>query len=210
MRKRLPFLILLLSTLSTGCASYSPVESSESIIDAIGYSTQLTAPSTTVSSSTNCSTTKSWTSTSASSTTQTDVSTTTSCATLGESTTTSVTYRGALIRSAIKGTYYAPGSWNGYSGVGGSGRSLLDCSSGGDGYAKGSIASAYLYNLLGYSLNDRTSVWLNIAEYPTMNGIYYLDDCSGGDVIDFFYQENRNCPFENQGVVLVDVYYLNQ
>lgn len=113
-----------------------------------------------------------------------------------------------LIRSGMRGTYYAPGSWNGYSSMGGSGRYLMDCSYGGDGYAKGSIASGYLYNLLGYYANDgRTTVWLNISDYPEMNGLYYLDDCSGADVIDFFYDANANCQFSWAGVVSVDVYY---
>lgn len=117
---------------------------------------------------------------------------------------------GGLIYSGMRGTYYAPGSWNGYSAVGGSGRSLLDCNGGGDGYAKGSIASRYLYNLLGYYSNGgRTAVWLSVAGYPDMDGIYYLDDCSGADVIDFFYNANGNCQFCYAGVVSVDIHYVN-
>lgn len=117
---------------------------------------------------------------------------------------------GALIRIGMRGTYYAPGRWNKYSKTGGSGRSLMDCNSGGDGYAKGSIASGYLYNLLGYYANGgRTTVWLVVDDYPEMSGLYYLDDCSGADVIDFFYSANRNCQFSRAGVVSVDVYYAN-
>lgn len=117
---------------------------------------------------------------------------------------------GALIRIGMRGTYYAPGRWNKYSKTGGSGRSLLDCNYGGDGYAKGSIASGYLYNLLGYYANGgRTTVWLVVNDYPEMSGLYYLDDCSGADVIDFFYSANRNCQFSHAGVVSVDVYYAN-
>lgn len=117
---------------------------------------------------------------------------------------------GALIYSGMRGTYYAPGSWNGYSATGGSGRSLLDCNGGGDGYAKGSIASRYLYNLLGYHSNGgRTAVWLSVAGYPDMDGIYYLDDCSGANVVDFFYNANGNCQFCYAGVVSVDIYYVN-
>lgn len=117
---------------------------------------------------------------------------------------------GDLIRISMRGTYYAPGRWNRYSTTGGSGRSLMDCNHGGDGYAKGSIASGYLYNLLGYYSNGgRTTVWLNVDGYPDMNGLYYLDDCSGADVIDFFYSANRNCQFSRAGVVSVDVYYAN-
>lgn len=117
---------------------------------------------------------------------------------------------GELIYSGMRGTYYAPGRWNGYSAVGGSGRSLLDCNSGGDGYAKGSIASKYLYNLLGYNFNGgRTAVWLSVDGYPDMEGIYYLDDCSGANVIDFYYNANSNCQFCYAGVVSVDIYYLD-
>lgn len=117
---------------------------------------------------------------------------------------------GGLIYSGMRGTYYAPGSWNGYSAIGGSGRSLLDCNGGGDGYAKGSIASRYLYDLLGYYSNGgRTAVWLSVAGYPDMDGIYYLDDCSGADVVDFFYNANGNCQFCYAGVVSVDIYYVN-
>lgn len=117
---------------------------------------------------------------------------------------------GSLIRSNMRGTYYSPGGWNGYSSMGGSGRYLLDCSYGGDGYAKGSIASGYLYDILGYSSNGgRTAVWLEISDYDEMSGIYYLDDCSGADVIDFYYNQHSNCQFNYAGVVSVDVYYVN-
>lgn len=121
-----------------------------------------------------------------------------------------VSSAGSLIRSGMRGTYYSPGGWNGYSSMGGSGRYLLDCSYGGDGYAKGSIASGYLYDILGYSSNgSRTAVWLEISDYAEMSGIYYLDDCSGADVIDFYYNQHSNCQFSYAGVVSVDVYHVN-
>lgn len=121
-----------------------------------------------------------------------------------------VSSAGSLIRSGMRGTYYSPGGWNGYSSMGGSGRYLLDCSYGGDGYAKGSIASGYLYDILGYSSNgSRTAVWLEISNYAEMSGIYYLDDCSGADVIDFYYNQHSNCQFSYAGVVSVDVYHVN-
>lgn len=121
-----------------------------------------------------------------------------------------VSSAGSLIRSGMRGTYYSPGGWNGYSSMGGSGRYLLDCSYGGDGYAKGSIASGYLYDILGYSSNGgRTAVWLEISDYAEMSGIYYLDDCSGADVIDFYYNQHSNCQFSYAGVVSVDVYHVN-
>jgi len=114
---------------------------------------------------------------------------------------------GGVLRSGVKGTYYAPGSWNGWSNVGGSGRYLLDCKYSSDGFVKGSIASLYLYNLYGYNAHGgRTQVWLEVCGRPEMSGIYYLDDCSGGDVIDFYYDQECNCQFCGQGIVSVDVY----
>ena len=105
------------------------------------------------------------------------------------------------------GTYYAYGGPR----KGGSGRQLIDCSQG-DGMIKGSIASRYLYEKYGYNYNNkRTMVYLEIADYPSMNGLYYLDDSNAAgynDVIDFFYLQNCNCPFQYQGVVKVDCYII--
>ena len=111
------------------------------------------------------------------------------------------------VKNFSRGTYYAYG----YQCIGGSGRSLIDCSYGSDG-VKGSIASSYLYRNYGYNYNGkRTMVYLEISNYPSMNGYYYLDDSDAGNsnVIDFYYTYNSNCQFQYQGVVSVDCYIVN-
>lgn len=111
------------------------------------------------------------------------------------------------VKNFSRGTYYAYGG----SRVGGSGRTLIDCSYG-DGYVNGSIASSYLYQNYGYNYNGgRTMVYLEISGYPEMNGYYYLDDSDAGNpnVIDFFYYTGSNCQFSYQGVVSVDCYIVN-
>ena len=109
-----------------------------------------------------------------------------------------------FVKTFSRGTYYAYGGPR----KGGSGRQLIDCSQG-DGSIKGSIASSYLYKMYGYNYNNsRTKVYLEISGYSTMNGWYYLDDSDAGNpnVIDFFYINGSNCPFKNQGVVIVNCY----
>ena len=105
-----------------------------------------------------------------------------------------------------RGTYYAYGCEC----YGGSGRYLYDCSYGDGNSIKGSVASSYLYNTLGYNYNgERTKVYLEVNGYQNMDGWYYVDDSDAGNhnVIDFFYIYGSNCPFRNQGVVEVDCYY---
>lgn len=118
-----------------------------------------------------------------------------------------------------RGTYYC-GS---YGTKGGSRRQLIDCSVG-DGIIKGSVASYFLYSELGYNLHgNRTVVYLEIPEFPEMNGLYYLDDCStsedvtvgnmtidANETIDFFYTNANNCLFQNIGVVAVKCYLVNE
>lgn len=116
-----------------------------------------------------------------------------------------------LLKVFPKGTYFCYER----TGVkGGSGRTLIDCSIGennGDKVIKGSIACRYLYDLYCYNRNGRTTVYLEIPEYPQMTGHYYLDDCNGSyDIVDFFYYYASNCPFQYQGVVSnVSVYIDN-
>ena len=118
----------------------------------------------------------------------------------------------AVYKVFTHGTYYC-GS---YGTNGGSGRQLIDCSVG-DGIIKGSVASYFLYTELGYNLNgNRTVVYLEFPEFPAMNGLYYLDDCSSGETIyanetiDFFYTSASNCPFQNIGVITVKCYLINE
>lgn len=116
-------------------------------------------------------------------------------------------YPMTYVKNFSRGTYYAYG----YQCIGGSGRSLIDCSYGSNG-VKGSIASSYLYRNYGYNYNGkRTMVYLEISGYPSMNGYYYLDDSDAGNsnVIDFYYTYNSNCQFQYQGVVSVDCYIVS-
>ena len=107
-----------------------------------------------------------------------------------------------LLKVFPKGTYFCYER----TGVkGGSGRTLIDCSIGentGDMVIKGSIACRYLYDMYCYNRNGRTTVYIEIPEFPQATGYYYLDDCNGSyDIVDFFYYYASNCPFQYQGVV---------
>lgn len=116
-----------------------------------------------------------------------------------------------LLKVFPKGTYFCYER----TGVkGGSGRTLIDCSIGentGDKVIKGSIACRYLYDLYCYNKNGRTTVYIEVPEFPQADGYYYLDDCNGSyDIVDFFYYYASNCPFQYQGVVSnVSVYIDN-
>lgn len=114
--------------------------------------------------------------------------------------------------SQLKGTYYLPTrAQQGKILKGGSGRYLIDCSKG-DSSIKGSVASSYFYSRYGYNYNnERTLLYLEVEEYPEMNGYYYLDDsnAAGIDLIDFFFYEKDSCPFSKQGVVTVKTYIVN-
>lgn len=122
-------------------------------------------------------------------------------------TTSSTIQNVSFVKTFSRGTYYCYGCPK----KGGSGRQLIDCSTG-NGTVKGSIASSYLYRHYGYNYNGkRTMVYLEIANYSQMNGYYYLDDSDAGNsnVIDFFYIYGSNCPFSKAGVVTVDCYIVN-
>ena len=113
-----------------------------------------------------------------------------------------------FVKTFTRGTYYCYGKQM----KGGSGRSLIACTTDDSVEIKGSIASSYLYKNYGYNYNgERTKVYLEIKDYSSMNGYYYLDDSDAGNsnVIDFFYIYGSNCPFKNQGVVKVDCYIVN-
>ena len=119
--------------------------------------------------------------------------------------------RRTLLKVFPKGTYFC---YERTDVKGGSGRTLIDCSIGentGDKVIKGSIACRYLYDLYCYNKNGRTTVYIEVPEFPQANGYYYLDDCNGSyDIVDFFYYFASNCPFQYQGVVSnVSVYIDN-
>lgn len=148
--------------------------------------------------------------------TTTTEETTTSTTTITEMTTTSTkvvtttttkvvqTTNGLTSLGSFKGTYYAGKT---VPCKGGSGRTLIDCSTGGNG-VKGSVASKLVYQNYGYKRKgERTKVYLEIAEHPSMNGWYYVDDCNAvTSIIDFYFYYNRNCPFQKAGVISVKAY----
>jgi hypothetical protein len=111
--------------------------------------------------------------------------------------------------ATLKGTYYLPTrAQQGKVLKGGSGRYLIDCSKG-DNQVKGSVASSYFYKRYGYNYNGkRTMLYLEVQEYPEMNGYYYLDDSNtmGVNLIDFFFYNQNSCPFSKRGVVKVNTY----
>ena len=102
-----------------------------------------------------------------------------------------------------KGTYYpVKGPCNG-----GSGRILVDCGVNLNDSYKGSIASKYIYKNYGYNHNGKTMVYLKIKEYSEMDGWYSVDDCNGNTkIVDFYYSDAQNCPFQYDGVVHVEMY----
>ena len=119
-----------------------------------------------------------------------------------ETTKQDTTFTSGKLLGTFKGTYFCYER----TGVkGGSGRTLIDCSIGennGEKVIKGSIACRYLYDLYCYNKNGRTTVYIEVPEYPQMTGYYYLDDCNCDyNIVDFFYYHASNCPFQYQGVV---------
>ena len=112
-----------------------------------------------------------------------------------------------FVKTFSKGTYYCYEQ----TGVkGGSGRTLVDCSVG-TYTIKGSVACRYIYNLYGYRHGSHTVVYLEIPDYPDMNGYYFVDDCCASyNVIDFYYDYKNNCPFKDQGVLSnINCYIVN-
>lgn len=96
---------------------------------------------------------------------------------------------------------------------GGSGRQLINCAWGND-EVRGSIASSYLYRNYGYKYSGgRTKVYLELPNYPSMNGYYYLDDSDAGnsEVIDFFCYYKNDLPFgaDGTGVTPVDCWIVD-
>jgi hypothetical protein len=112
------------------------------------------------------------------------------------------------VTTFTKGTCYAYG----YQCVGGSGRSLIDCSWG-DGTVHGSVASSFIYNNFGYNVNGRTMVYLEVNGCPSMSGYYYVDDCNSfnhPEIIDFYFNDYYNCDWYYQGVIYsIDCYLVN-
>ena len=111
-----------------------------------------------------------------------------------------------FIKTFSRGTYYCYEKSNV---KGGSGRTLIDCSSCGE--IKGSVACRYIYSAYGYNHCSRTTVYLEIPQYSEMNGYYYVDDaCASYDVVDFYYDYKNNCQFKDFGIISnIDCYIVN-
>ena len=103
------------------------------------------------------------------------------------------------------GTYYPATAY--YDGVcGGSTRTLLGYGDYGDNI-RGSIASRSLYEMYGYNRNGRTTVYLEFPEFPEMDGLFFVDDCSAYyGIIDVFVWSDAACPFGVKGRTPIDCY----
>ena len=148
--------------------------------------------------------------TSTNSTSNTTIKTTnstTSKTTTKESTTTQTSTSSSADTNIVevgtfKLTYYIPGSNQSSEGLrGGSGRKLIDCSTGTD--VKGSVACKTVFDKYGYSYNGkRTMIYLEVPDMLCLNGYYYVDDCCARNgVIDIYYSRKSNCPFKDIGVI---------
>lgn len=110
---------------------------------------------------------------------------------------------GLTLVGTFKGTYYAGKT---VPCKGGSGRTLIDCTTGKDGL-KGSVASKYIYKKYGYKINGRTKVYLELPNYPKMSGWYAVDDCNADSrIVDFYFHYNKNCPWRVAGITEVKMY----
>lgn len=136
-------------------------------------------------------------------TTSTKLTAKTTTLTTAKSVKTDEDESGLTLLGTFKGTYYAGKT---VPCKGGSGRTLIDCSIGGNG-VKGSVASRYAYEKWGYKKDGRTKLYLVVAGRPSMTGWYWVDDCNAASsIIDFYYYKNSNCPFQKAGVCEVKVY----
>lgn len=108
------------------------------------------------------------------------------------------------VNQTFTGTYYPGNKNNGL--TGGSGRSLIGCDIGGSDVV-GSVACKYIYDMYGYEYSGgRTKVYLEVPQFPQMNGYYYVDDCCAGScVIDFYWIDPSQCPFYDPIGVAKDV-----
>ena len=147
-------------------------------------------------------------------TTTTTTSTTTSTTTTTTTTTTTVTTVTTLMttttatveydfkdRLVYIGEFY--GSYYHGKGVnpcpGGSGRMLEDCTPK-DSEMKGSVACRAIQETYDYYVNGRTRVYLELQQYPEMNGWYWVDDaCLYYDNVDFYFINYSDCPWYHDG-----------
>ena len=128
----------------------------------------------------------------------TTVTTVTTTTTEVTTTTTYYDFKERLIDyGTFRGTYYH-GEVNPC--PGGSGRMLEDCAPK-DSEMKGSVACRAIQETYGYHVNGRTRVYLELQQYPEMNGWYWVDDaCLYYDNIDFYFVNYSDCPWYNDGI----------
>ena len=91
----------------------------------------------------------------------------------------------------FRGSFYT----GGWCTKGGSGRTLLPYNTTNE--IRGSVASYYLWSNYKYDLGGRTKIYIEVPQFPEMNGYYYLDDCCDKTLpttIDFFCYESDPCP----------------
>jgi hypothetical protein len=191
------------------CIFDSPNNEPLEIITVTGYTEEETTTTTTTTTETTTTTT---TTTTEETTTTTTTTTTTVPTTLTKKVTTTtktevnptgVSKNNLKLLGTFTGTYYKGDT---YTCKGGSGRTLIDCKSGGQG-VKGSVASKYVYNKYKYCHNGRTKVYIEVPSIPSMTGWYYVDDCCGSSsVIDFYYHTYDRAPFKSNGVISVKVH----
>jgi hypothetical protein len=108
------------------------------------------------------------------------------------------------VNQTFKGTYYPPNKNSGL--YGGSQRPLIGCEIG-DGTVRGSVACKYIYDKYKYNYSgSRTMVYIEVPQFPSMNGYYYVDDCCVSDyVIDFYWKDPSQCPFYDPIGVASDI-----
>lgn len=164
----------------------------------------VTTTSTTTMTTTTTTGTTTTEETTTTTTTTTEVTTTSTTVVTTTTTTVVQTTNGLKSLGSFKGTYYAGKT---VPCKGGSGRTLVDCSTGSSG-VKGSVASKLVYQNYGYKRNgERTKIYIEVKDIPSMTGWYYVDDCnSTTSIIDFYYYRNSNCPFQKAGVISVKAY----
>lgn len=193
------FASVFISLLLAGCSCSKQESYTDDISETTATVMELTTESTTTTTE-QTTTTESETTTTESTTEQT---TTTIIFTTESKTTAKAAECGDLKSlGTFKGTYYvakAPCK-------GGSGRTLKSCSIKSDSY-KGSVASRYIYEHYGYNVNGKTMVYLDIKEFPKMNGWYSVDDCNGDEkIVDLYFSTKCECPYKTRGVVTVTMY----
>ena len=151
--------------------------------------TNTTATTTTTSTTTTTATTSTTTTTNV-----TTVTTTTTETTV----TTTYDFKDRLVYiGEFYGSYYH-GKVNPC--PGGSGRMLEDCTPK-DSEMKGSVACRAIQETYDYYVNGRTRVYLELQQYPEMNGWYWVDDaCLYYDNVDFYFINYSDCPWYNDGI----------